>query len=190
MSKPLNLHDGSGQIAKSPSDGILEAFGPTVPTGAGYAPGCVFIKTNGNSLGTVSYVNVGTKLVANFVPSAGFLSINYSYGDALAIDAAFFVADRQYVVQSILVRPLVAGTDGGAVTAQIRKAPTGTAPASGTVLHSGTANLKGTIHTNQTLTLVAGLATLTINNGNALVFNPTGVTTAARGLVSVLLLPL
>jgi hypothetical protein len=53
------------------------------------------------------------------------------YGEALALDGAFFVANRAYKVESIIARPLVAGPNGSAVTALITKAPSGTASAAG-----------------------------------------------------------
>jgi len=72
MSHAIKLHDGLGQIAVDPADGILLAYGSTVPADAtvGYAPGCQFIKTDGTSNLTYNYVNVGTKASANFDPNA------------------------------------------------------------------------------------------------------------------------
>lgn len=193
MSHALNLHDGLGNIAVDPSLGILMAYGSTVPaaTTVGYAPGCQFIKTNGTTIGTTTYVNIGSKASANFVAVglAGGVGISNVYGEATPIDEPFFVVDRAYQVQSIIVRPLVVGSDGGAVTAQVRKASNGTAIASGTVLHSGTANLKGTINTNQALTLSATASDILLAAGDAIGLDVTGVTTAARGCVAVLLLP-
>lgn len=193
MSKGLVLHTADGIIARDPSVGILHAYGSTVPANGktGYAPGCIFVRTTGTGLSTTTYVNVGTKASASFqaMGLAGSVSIDFVYGEATPIDAPFFVASRAYQVQSIIVRPLVVGADGGAVTAQIRKVPSGTATASGTVLHSGTADLKGTINTNQTLTLSATAATILMAGGEALGFDVTGTLTAARGIVSVLLLP-
>ncbi len=116
--------------------------------------------------------------------------VNFVYGEATPLDAAFFVATRAFRVNKIMVRPLVVGSDGGAVTAEIRKAPSGTAAASGTILHSGTADLKGTINTNQTLTLSATAAALSLAAGDALCLDTTGTMTAARGVVTVELIPL
>lgn len=192
MSHGLNIHDGTGMIAKDPALGILMAYGSTVPGAiAGYAPGCRFIKTNGNTIGTVEYVNIGTKASANFV-SAGLMAaipVLFTYGEALPLDAPIFVAnDRSYIVQSIVVRPLVAGTDASAVTAHLRRAASGAAVGTGTTLHSGTINLKGTIDVNQVLTL-AVLNSITIPAGSAVGLDVTGVTTAARGIISMMLLP-
>lgn len=191
MSKGLRLHTADGIIAMDPSAGILLAYGSTVPGSvAGYAPGCEFIRTGGNSLGTVRYINIGTKLVANFQGAglSGAIVVTFVYGDAAAIDSPFFVADRAYNLRSAIVRPVVAGTDGGAVTAQIRKAASGSTIASGTALHSGSIDLKGTIDTNQVLTLAAQPA-IAIASGNAIGLDVTGVTTAARGVVSIMLQP-
>lgn len=194
MSHSVNIHDGSGIIAQDPFAGILLCYGTVLPTGPGYAPGSRFIKIDGTTIGGVSYINVGTKTSANFVAAGtgGLQTVSFVYGEALALDSAFWVNDasRTYVVQSITCRPLVAGTDAGAVTAQIRKVPTGTAVASGTALHTGTINLKGTINTNQPLTLATNASVLQVNPSNALGFNVTGVTTAARGVVTVAMLPL
>ncbi len=70
MSHALNIHDGLGQIAKDPGIGILHAYGSTVPSdGAiGYAPGCLFQKTNASTKGTYWYINAGTFASANFDP--------------------------------------------------------------------------------------------------------------------------
>jgi hypothetical protein len=193
MSHALNIHDGLGIIARDPALGILLAYGSTVPAGGvpGYAPGCRFIKTNGDSIGTVDYINIGSKTSANFVSVGlmGAIYINYVFGETTPIDAPFFVADRRYLLQALTARILVAGTDPSAVTAQIRKAASGTAISAGTLLHSGTINLKGAVDTNQTLTLVTGTANLTISINNAIGLDVTGTTTAARGVVGVLLLP-
>ena len=116
--------------------------------------------------------------------------VSYVYGEATALDNAFFVAARAYRVHKITVRPLVVGSDGGGVTAEFRKAPSATAPASGTILHSGSADLKGTIHTNQVLSLSATTADLSLASGDSLCMDTTGTMTAARGVVSIELLPL
>ena len=113
------------------------------------------------------------------------ISFNYSAPD----DQPFFVANRPYRVVAITVRPLVVGSDMSAVTATINKAASGTAIASGTLLHTGTIDLKGTVHTNQTLTLSSTSTDLNIATGTAIGIDVTGTTTAARGVVTVLLSP-
>ena len=104
-------------------------------------------------------------------------------------DGFAFVANRAYTVKAIRVRPLVAGTDGGAVTLVVKKAPSGTAIAAGTALHTGTANLKGTINANQSLTLSVTASDLAIAAGDCIGIDVTGVTTAAVGVVSIELAP-
>jgi hypothetical protein len=91
---------------------------------------------------------------------------------------------RSMVIDSIIGRPFVAGT-GGAATVALWKAPSGTAPISGTALHSGTFNMVGTIHTDQTLTLT----TTTLAAGEAIWAVFTGTATSAIGSIAVNLRP-
>jgi hypothetical protein len=88
MSHALNIHDGLGNIARDPAIGILMAYGSTVPPNGrpGYAPGCLFIKTNGTSASTVEFVNLGTKASAAFV-SSGLQSTSPSIGLGYATGA-------------------------------------------------------------------------------------------------------
>ena len=57
----------SGTILKGPA-GIMLAWGITVPTDAtaGYAPGCLFIHTDGTTYATVLYCNISTVLSCDF----------------------------------------------------------------------------------------------------------------------------
>jgi hypothetical protein len=82
------------------------------------------------------------------------------------------------------------GTDGGAVTAVIRKVPSGTAIGSGTVLHSGSINLKGTADTLQTLALSSNPDDLVLAVGDSLALDVTGVLTSATGVATCGLCPL
>lgn len=68
MGRGLNLHSGDGLVARDPGIGILHAYGSTVPSDGvvGYAPGCLFQKTNASTKATYWYVNVGTFASANF----------------------------------------------------------------------------------------------------------------------------
>lgn len=104
---------------------------------------------------------------------------------ASSIDKTFFVATRKCRVKAITGRVTAAGTDVGAVTAIVRKVPSGTAIGSGTALHSGTYNLKGTADTNQSLTLSTTSSDLDLAAGDALAVDFTGVLTAATGVFSV-----
>jgi hypothetical protein len=109
---------------------------------------------------------------------------------ATSVDMTIFTATRACVVTGITGRVDTAGTDASAVTAQVRKVPSGTAMTGGTVLHSGTYNLKGTANTNQALTLSTTDGALRLAAGDSIVIDFTGVLTAAAGCISVTLAPL
>ena len=117
----------------------------------------------------------------------GFIPASLAYTATIA-DTSFFVADRTYVVKAIRGRVDVAGT-GGACTAVIRKAPSATAGASGTALHSSTYNLVGTANVNQTLTLSTSDGALRLAAGDCLYFDLTGTPTSAVGSITVTLSP-
>lgn len=70
MARGLNLHSGDGMVARDPGIGILHAYGSTVPSDGvpGYAPGCLFQKTNATTKGTYWYINAGTFASSNFDP--------------------------------------------------------------------------------------------------------------------------
>lgn len=121
--------------------------------------------------------------------SGAFMNANCEWA-AGSVDKSFFVAARACVVQAITANVDTVGSDGSAVTAVIRKVPSGTALASGTALHSGSINLKGTALTNQALTVstVSGITTLAA--GDRLAIDFTGTLTAAAGIVTVAMTPL
>lgn len=124
----------------------------------------------------------------NSTATVGFVNASTIY-NVPAADWSFFVADRVYVVKGIRGVVDVAGSDGSAVTATIRKVPDGTALASGTALHTGTFNLKGTAATNQSLTLSATATDLQLYAGDRLAVDMTGTATAAIGAITVNLAP-
>lgn len=119
---------------------------------------------------------------------SGFVNVSIEY-NASAVDKVSFVANRAYIVKSITGRPTVAGTDGGAVTAAIKKAASATAITAGTALHSGTFNLKGAADTTQALTLSTTGSDLLIPAGTAIGIDFTGTLTSATGVVTVSLAP-
>jgi hypothetical protein len=114
--------------------------------------------------------------------AVAYASFTYN---ASSIDAAFFVAPRKMRVVSITGCVEVAGTDAGAVTAAVKKAASGTDIAAGTALHSSTMNLKGTVDTNQELTLSTTSTDLDIAAGTRIGVDFTGVLTAASGVITV-----
>ena len=118
----------------------------------------------------------------------GFIPVNIEY-NASSVDKVSFVATRRYIVKAITGRPTVAGTDGSAVTAVIKKAASATAITSGTALHSSTYNLKGTADTIQALTLSTTASDLEIPAGTAIGIDFTGTLTSATGVVTVILAP-
>lgn len=117
----------------------------------------------------------------------GFLPIVLNY-TASTVDCTLFTADRPYVVKAIRGRVDVAGT-GGACTAVIRKAASGTALTSGTALHTGSFNLVGTAAAQQALSLSATASDLLLAAGDSICFDLTGTATSAVGAISVTLNP-
>lgn len=121
--------------------------------------------------------------------ASGFMQASQTYV-ATSVDMCIFTATRACVVTGITGRVDTVGADAGAVTAQIRKVPTATALTGGTVLHSGTFNLKGTANANQSLTLSTAEGALRLAAGDSIAIDFTGVLTTAAGCVSVTLAPL
>ncbi|WP_343577945.1 hypothetical protein [Pseudomonas sp.] len=117
----------------------------------------------------------------------GFVPVTLNY-IATTVDSTIFTADRHYVVQAIRGRVDVAGT-GGACTAVIRKAASGTAITSGTALHSGSFNLVGTANAQQALTLSTTASDLLLAPGDSLAYDLTGTATSAVGNITVFLCP-
>jgi len=139
-------------------------------------------------------VCIASSATAHSVISHGFdappvQSVSWQYGEGTQIDAPFWVAPIACRVVSIVNRPFVVGSDGGAVTMVVKKAASGTAIASGTALMSDTFNLKATIDTNVTGTLTATAADLDLAAGTALGIDYTGTLTAARGTLTVAYIP-
>lgn len=130
---------------------------------------------------------VGSTAVISNPAGTGWVPVTVNY-TASTVDSTFFVADRAYVIKAIRGRVDVAGT-GGACTVQIRKTATATAPASGTVVHSGTYNIVGTANANQSLTLSTTASDLLMAPGDALSYDLTGTPTSAVGSITVHLSP-
>jgi hypothetical protein len=108
---------------------------------------------------------------------------------AASVDMSVFVAPYACRVSAITARVTAAGTDGSAVTCLVKKAPSGTAIASGTTL-SSSIDLKGTANTNQTITLTTTLTDLDIAAGTAVGLDFTGTLTSATGVVCLLISPI
>jgi hypothetical protein len=120
--------------------------------------------------------------------AAGFEPIVLTYA-ATSIDNVQFVAARAFRVKAITCRPLVAGSDLGAVSVMVKKAASGTAITAGTALLSASFNLKRAANTNQLGALTATTADLDIAAGVAIGLDFTGTLTAAVGTITVTLVP-
>lgn len=75
MSRKFTPHfaDAKGALIDEPGIGVMFARGTTVPTDAtaGYATGCLFLKTNGTSI-TALYQNTGSSTSCTFKPVLAF----------------------------------------------------------------------------------------------------------------------
>jgi hypothetical protein len=110
------------------------------------------------------------------------------------IDQNVFIADRPYKVVEIREAHPVAGTDGGAVSLDVKKATGTTAIASGTTVLGSTFDLKGTANTVQKKTRANGGVVSTpvaqLAEGDRLGIDITGTTTSITQVVlSVVLEP-
>ena len=118
------------------------------------------------------------------IPHDIIVTFNYDIL-ANAVDTWLFYADTTYEVVGVKCVPRVAGSDGSAVTAAVKKASGTTAPASGTTVMASTFNLKGTADTLQTDTLTTTIADRRLAAGDRLGVDFTGTLTAAVGLIQV-----
>lgn len=75
MSRKYTPHfaDQKGALIDEPGVGVMFARGTTVPADAtaGYATGCLFLKTNGTAI-TALYQNIGSSTSSNFDPVLAF----------------------------------------------------------------------------------------------------------------------
>lgn len=125
--------------------------------------------------------------VANSTSAAKSIDFNYI---ATIVTQTIFVAPWPCVVTHIIGRPRVAGTDGSACSLSFYKAGNGVAVGSGTLLHSGVYDMKGTADTNQELTLVGNLDSLTLKAGDSVGFVLTGTATSAVGQITMSVEPI
>lgn len=111
---------------------------------------------------------------------------------ALGTFQVLYVAPRPMKVNKIVVRVGVIGSDGGAVTGVVNKMADGKAynDASKKIQHTGSINFKGTADTQQILGLTTTPGDNEMAAGDGLYLVPTGVTTAAIGVIVIELIPL
>lgn len=119
--------------------------------------------------------------------SAKVIDMNYT---SALVTQSIFVAPWPCIVSHIRGRPRVAGSDGSAVSLSFFKVPNGIAVGSGTLLHSGSYDMKGTADTNQLLTLVSNTDSLTLAAGDAIGYVLTGTATNAVGCITVTVEPI
>lgn len=131
------------------------------------------------------------------VASAALVPVHVTYGANAAILNGFaFVAIGDYELVGVTEVHDVAGSDGGAVTLDIVKCPSGTTVASGTSMLASTFDLKSTADTPVKKTVANGgisqtQSTRIITDGQAVALNFTGTLTALVGVaVTIWLKPL
>lgn len=100
----------------------------------------------------------------------------------------FFIADRPYLLLKVTERHETAGSDAGAVTAMLKKVPSGTAPGSGTDMLTAGMSLKTTANTNQSGTVSKDITAIRMVAGDSLAFILTGTPTALVGVTIAVLL--
>jgi hypothetical protein len=152
--------------------------GPNVPS---YGPASAGIRVDGTSL----------ELKVNPDGTERVFSGDYQYVItetvlAASVDNTIFTANEDYQVTGVVYTPTIAGT-GGAATFVVRKCTGTQLPSAGTAVHSGTANMVGTINTPQTLTLSTTTSELQLTSGDRLAVDFTGTMTSVVGRLTVFL---
>lgn len=113
-------------------------------------------------------------------------TVSINPATALPVDSILFVCPTgaEYEVLSVAEAHTVAGSNGGAVTGDIKKHSAGTAPSAGTSVLGSTFNLKSTANTPVTKTTASGIAaapTRYLTAGQMLSLDFTGTLTALEG---------
>ena len=103
-------------------------------------------------------------------------------------DVQFWTAPVKCEVVAVREVHTTAGTDGSDVTGTIRRCQGTEAATAGDDLLSAAIDLKGTALTEQTPALTATTANLTLEAGDRLSLDVTGVTTALAGVILTVLL--
>lgn len=133
-------------------------------------------------LPSAAYKKAGILVVQAFLPGAtAATAANYG---------VFFIAPYKCKVLSAKERHRTVGSDGGTVTVNIEKVPSGTAEGSGTALATAL-SLKATVNTNQSFTLVSTEASTELATGDALALTDAGTLTAVADVcITVELCPI
>lgn len=177
---------GSGISVAAGSGGGTAGDGGDVVFQAGSAGGA----SNGGNVDFFSggASGGGLKGEVRFNSSADLIPVQLPFVTSLSPNnTIIFTASRAMRVKSIVGRLEVA--NAGASTVVFRKAPSGTAIGSGTLLHSGSFNAAGTPATNQTLTLSGTSANLELAVGDSIGVVATGTWILAAGGITVWMTP-
>lgn len=123
-----------------------------------------------------------------FLPIAAFIS--GADAATAANYGSIFIADRAYEVLAISEVHRTAGTDAGAVTLNLEKCTSGTAPDSGVTLLATAFDLKASTNTPRYGTLTATKSNLLLARGDRLILKDSGVLTGVADVaVTVILRP-
>lgn len=131
---------------------VLMCSGTSVPTGAGYAIGCIFIKTNAGSTVKALYENIGTATVASFNAIGDITSAELAAGVLQVATVTLAVAD---IIHATPIKTLVAAPATGYYTQFISATMTykhNTAAYTGggnlSIKYTGAATLTGIVAAN------------------------------------------
>lgn len=125
--------------------------------------------------------NAAVRRLSEDVEAAFFLP-GATPATAANFGVCFFTAKRPMQLVAVNERHSTAGSDGGAVTAMVKKVPSGTAVGSGTDMLSAGISLKGTADTNAAGTLHGTTANLQLAAGDSLAVALTGTPTSLAGV--------
>jgi hypothetical protein len=131
----------------------------------------------------------GVVIEVSLAPAGTSLAIVYNLaanGDL--VDQHFFVANRDYRVMAIRQVHSTLGTNGSAVTLDVKKSTSTQAAASGTTMLSATFDMKASINTVRLGTLTSTEADLRLAPGDRISIDYTGTLTALAGVVVVVTL--
>lgn len=117
----------------------------------------------------------------------GIMAVYNMQANGDLVDQHFFLSNSDYTVSRIDEVHSTLGTNGSAVTVDVKKCTGTQAAASGTTLLSAVFSLKTAINTVQNGALTATAADLRLAPGNRLAVDFTGTLTAVAGVVVVVL---
>jgi hypothetical protein len=168
-------------------EGWALAWGKTVPDAStGYAPGCLFVKTNASTPYASVYSNQGTKASSAFTGGTGEFSVSVPI-NALTVNGFAWVNNtgKSLTIKAVSVLYQVVSTSG---TLDVRKIATGVNLATtGASLLTATVNLATTAGTLISPALTATLADRIVASGEKVSFVVGGTMTGLAGGVVTLL---